>query len=506
MVAWTSSSVIQATTGNKTSCISTTAQASFPLSRNLGIAKGTTGLALADMNGDGALDVIAVHPGAQHAVYINDGTGNFPAARDFSAGWSSAPVVAVGDMDGDGLPDIVSGGSGGLNYVNMVTLNRSRRASSQTGGLKLATLARPDGSPDANYFASPTILLDQRIPITYTLYGPANVPFGHVELDYSPDGGGHWLPAVATTDTIKTTLTATPFPTATLTNTHVYTWDRFASGFFDRSDNVVLRLKAYPGTGVARNGVPDAHQWPYANAASSPVRVRGTRIQVFRETKAISNTVSGAYVFRLPAGQDAGGRLLANQKYEAYRTNERGYLLGTSNVIPGDRLVALWPVTRRRSTNSYTLYYTSAPTTTLGLDTYEVKGPGTQELIVSKANPLLLFNLDVSLEWDARNDGTFLADLTEAIKRSSETFYHVSGGQMALGKVTIFQNKENWLNSDVVDLRQQQRAPSGDDGRRGEHAQRAMLSARLRSSPTRSCPDRFAWARRGIRTARTVPN
>ena len=392
----------------------------FRLSRNLGAAKGTTGLALADMNGDGALDVIAVHPGAQHAVYINDGTGAFPAVRDFGAGWPSAPVVAVGDMDGDGLPDIVSGGSGWLNNVNMVTLNRSRRASSPTGGLKLATLARPDGSPDANFFASPTILLDQRIPITYTLYGPASAPFGHVELDYSPDGGGLWLPAVATTDTVKISLAATPFPTATLTNTHVYTWDRFASGFFDQSDNVVLRLKAYPGTGVARNGVPDAHQWPYANTATSPVRVRGTRIQVFRETKAISNTVADAYVFRLPADQDVGGRLLANPSYEAYRTNESGYLQGASNVIPGDRLVALWPIT---STNSYTVYYTSAPTTTLGLNTYEVKGTGTQELIVSKANPLLLFNLDVSLEWDARNDGTFLDDLTEAIKRASETFY-----------------------------------------------------------------------------------
>ena len=115
--------------------------------------------------------------------------------------------------------------------------------------------------------------------------------------------------------------------------------------------------------------------------------------------------------------------------------------------MPGDRLVALWPVT---STHGSTLYYTSAPTTDLGLAAHEVTGPGTQELIVSKANPLLLFDLDVSLEWDARNDSTFLADLTEAIKRSSETFYQVSGGQMALGRVTIFQNKENWLNSDVV--------------------------------------------------------
>ena len=46
---------------------------------------------------------------AQNAVYINDGTGNFPAVRDFITGWSGAAAVAVGDMDGDGLPDIVSG-------------------------------------------------------------------------------------------------------------------------------------------------------------------------------------------------------------------------------------------------------------------------------------------------------------------------------------------------------------------------------------------------------------
>ncbi len=99
----------------------------FPLSRNLGTAKGTTGQALADMNGDGTLDVIAAHQRAQSAVYVNDGTGSFPAARDFSTEWSGTAAVAVGDMDGDGLPDIVSGGSGGLNNVNMVTLNRSRR-------------------------------------------------------------------------------------------------------------------------------------------------------------------------------------------------------------------------------------------------------------------------------------------------------------------------------------------------------------------------------------------
>ncbi len=472
----------------------------FPLSRSLGTGKGTLGLALADMNGDGTLDVVAAQPSAPNAVYINDGTGSFPTLRDFSTGWSGAAAVAIGDVDGDGLPDIVSGGS---SQNSLVTLNRSRHASGQAGGLNLATLTRPDGAPDAAHYASPAILKGQRIPITYTLYGPATAPVGHIELEYSPDGGGRWLPAVPTTDTITTALVAAPFPAATLTNTHVYTWDTFASGFFDQSDNVVLRIKSYPGTRVEPNGVPDTYQWPYAAAATSPVRVRGTQIQVFNESKAISNTVSGAYVFRLPANEVAGGRLLANQAYQAYRTNERGYLQGASKVVPGDRLVALWPVT---STYSYTLYHTSAPPTDLGLDAYEVKGTGTQELVVSAANPLLLFNLDVSLEWDARNDGTFLDDLTEAIKRASEAFYHVSGGQMALGQVRIFQNKENWLNSDVIVYANSSVRPRATMGGVVNTPLRVMSSAPQRSSPTRSCPARFAWGRRGIRMGKTVPN
>ena len=419
----------------------------FPLSRNLGSAKGTMGLALADMNGDGALDVIAAHQPAQSAVYVNDGTGNFPAARDFGTAWSGTAAVAVGDMDGDGLPDIVSGGSGGLNSVNTVTFNRSRRGSGQADVLKLAALARPDDAPDAAHFASPVILQNQRIPITYTLYGPATTPVGLIELEYSKDGGGRWLRAVPTTDTLTTTLAAAPFPSMTLTNTHVYTWDTFASGFFDQSDNVVLRLRAYPGTGVAPNSVPDAHQWPYAVASTSPVRVRGTQVRVFDETKAISNTVAGALVYRLPADQDAGAEPLGNAPGVPFLTNALGYLQGAGELAFGDRLVAMLPV---GGGDGVTVYQTSAQPLPTGMAAYTVTTPGTQELVVSKDHPLLLFDLDVSLEWDARNDGTFLDDLEESLKRSSEVLYNVSNGQMALGEVRIHQNKENWLGADVV--------------------------------------------------------
>ena len=419
----------------------------FPLSRNLGTAKGTVGLALADMNGDGALDVIAAHQAAQSAVYVNDGRGNFPAARDFGTEWSGTAAVAVGDMDGDGLPDVVSGGSGGLNSVNTVTLNRSRRGAGQADALKLAALTRPDDAPDAAHYASPVILQNQRIPVTYTLYGPATVPVGHVELEYSKNGGGRWLRAVPTTDTLTTTLAAAPFPSTTLTNTHVYTWDTFASGFFDQSDNVVLRLRSYPGTGIAPNGVPDAQQWPYAVASTSPVRVRGTQVRVFDETNAISNTVAGALVYRLPADQDVGAEPLGSAPGVPFLTSALGYLQGAGELAVGDRLVAMLPV---GGGDGVTVYLTSAQPLPTGMAAYTVTSPGTQELAVSKDHPLLLFDLDVSLEWDARNDGTFLDDLEESLERSSEVLYNVSNGQMALGEVRIHQNKENWLGADVV--------------------------------------------------------
>ncbi len=97
--------------------------------------------------------------------------------------------------------------------------------------------------------------------------------------------------------------------------------------------------------------------------------------------------------------------------------------------------MALAPIS---ATTSYTLYHTSAPVTLAGLQLQTVSEPGVQTLTVSADNPLLLFNLDVALEWDARSNEPYLARLTRDIERTSEILYDWSDGQIALGDITLF--------------------------------------------------------------------
>ena len=66
---------------------------------------------MADLDADGRLDVVAAAD-ALVSVLVNAGEGAFAPPVDYpiTAGSTS---IAIGDVDGDGRPDIVVGGDGG---------------------------------------------------------------------------------------------------------------------------------------------------------------------------------------------------------------------------------------------------------------------------------------------------------------------------------------------------------------------------------------------------------
>ena len=231
----------------------------------------------------------------------------------------------------------------------------------------------------------------------------------------------------------------------------VFYWDTFKSGFFGRSNNVVMRFVASPqpatsstnGTFQYFDQTPGLFQRPYASSTTFPFQVRGTQVRVLSDTL----PVAGALVYRLPYGKSTGALSIVNSNSGLpYLTDMDGYLQGHGQLGLGDQLLALLPIT---ATESYTIYYSSAIPTSTGLDMFTVDQPGVQELIVSNENPLILFNLYVSLEWDAREDIAYLEQLQGDMELASQQLFDVTNGQVALGQVRIYHARQNWLTSDV---------------------------------------------------------
>ena len=75
-----------------------------------GTGQYSTDVAIADVNGDGNLDVLAVnHISGSISVFLNDGNGNLSGATNFpAAGPQTADGLTLAYMDGDTFLDIVT--------------------------------------------------------------------------------------------------------------------------------------------------------------------------------------------------------------------------------------------------------------------------------------------------------------------------------------------------------------------------------------------------------------
>ncbi len=232
---------------------------------------------------------------------------------------------------------------------------------------------------------------------------------------------------------------------------HTFTWNMPTAGIFGQSDNAVLRMVADPTLSSGRNGTP-LFQHPFASAMTFPFRVRGTQVRVVDSQSAPQ---TGAMVFRLNDTLPHDQQLFASAPTAlAFITDANGYLGGRGELLPGDQLVALAPVALPGAyANAYSqtvrLFATNMLTTTNGVRGFPVTNSGVQTVTVSLAHPLALFDLRLSLEWDARYDTRFMTQLQADLARASELLFQATHGQAALGSVTIFQDRENWDTADI---------------------------------------------------------
>jgi hypothetical protein len=397
----------------------------------------TADLALGDFDRDGDLDLVTANRpyisaeenffGRQDRLYLNNGTASpfaSVAGRPLNESRDPTEAVALGDLNGDNYLDVVLGEIGGRWIVyNQIPAVSARLANRPP----IVRVGRPDGVPAGGRFASAEILAERLIRVPYTLSDPDFDRVRFVRGSFSLDGGSTWRPAAPANPAQNVNLAAGPAAVA-----HTFVWDTAAGGanaLFGQSDTVLFRIEAAGG------GAGDG-QAPFVGGDSPPFRARGTTARVLDTA---GGPVPGATVYRLPAGQLRGATQLPNWlTREPLGSGAQGFVASRGAIRPGDTLVAARVISE---SGKLTFLHMSDPVV--------VAAPGAQNLAVTPARPLLLFNLAVSLEWDARGDERFLGQLQDDLRRTSELLYDWTDGQMALGALTLHHDREAWETADI---------------------------------------------------------
>lgn len=180
----------------------------------------------------------------------------------------------------------------------------------------------------------------------------------------------------------------------------------------------------------------------------------------------------GAYYARVVAGDGEpvegarvyhNGVLVTDSGGRPVRTANGG-VLDFSSLQPGDTLAALAlkeqissfrgahagdPDPRYPGQWAYRVYLSSITIDDQGAATlYRVPAPsaGEHRLVIKKTNPLVLFNIVASVEWDATI--SYTDHLSRAFKLASDYLYDVTDGQMALGHVAVYDSATHWTDAD----------------------------------------------------------
>jgi len=278
---------------------------------------------------------------------------------------------------------------------------------------------------------------------------------------------------------------------------YVFYWDVGAARLFGQYDNVIFRIEA-----IEHSAFTGRTRSTSVASESAPFRLRGVQIRVAQE-KAPASPISFTPVSRifLPLLSSPGLRntplndarplvyllrqgtisLLADGTGQPLRTNADNYLLGRTTLQSDDRLVALQPIA---ASETFTVYLSSAAPAINDLNAKPVTLTGTNLLTPSVANPLILFNLTVSVEWDAQPGDVFVERLQRDLHRVSALLYDWSNGQVALGDVQVFDAAEHWEKADIQILASNRVRPNATVGGLAARQLEGTTAGRIRIGPT----------------------
>jgi hypothetical protein len=199
---------------NSVSVLLNSGDGSFQAAHNYGTGAGfgaaPVSVAIGDLNGDGKPDLATANEGAGTvSVLLNSGDGSFQAHRNYATGYlpDFSEAVAIGDLNGDGKPDLATANG---YFSNTVSVLANRGDGRFEARLVYATGRDPeavaigdlngDGKPDlatANAYSTASVLLNtpglctvqdvfrQTLPVAKRTIARANCRVGKIRRAYS---------------------------------------------------------------------------------------------------------------------------------------------------------------------------------------------------------------------------------------------------------------------------------------------------------------------------------